>query len=298
MIYNSGESWNRGAKYNTSIPTNFQAIKTVQDLILYLDDFSARSKNYQYVYHYTTLPNLIKIINGKQWHLANAKGMNDKLEYECGDSERWKSIFFASFMVESKESIGMWSMYSQPWNIGVKIAIPITVIKDWIKSSPSIYGLKLDSDKRYVPVELLTNTDGTNVPLKLSAVAYSNAYSLETPKESEILAWSSARNNHIKGAPSIPELTGYIKDKAWDYEKEIRLKAIIPSRYNFDRVAIEIPDKVILGTIITAGPLFEGTLEEKIKEEVEYQGKTESSIFTKRLSIKNICDNCHYKKKS
>ena len=45
--------------------------------------------------------------------------MNDQLEFSNGDKERWKNIFFASFMMDMKESIGMWSMYSQPWESGV-----------------------------------------------------------------------------------------------------------------------------------------------------------------------------------
>ena len=41
--------------------------------------------------------------------------MNDNLEYKNGDPHRLRNLFFSCFMCEDKESIGMWSMYAQPW---------------------------------------------------------------------------------------------------------------------------------------------------------------------------------------
>ena len=105
-------------------PTNFPDIETVEGLKLYLDDTANRLKNSPYLYHYTTVSNVIKMIRGKTWHLGNAAGMNDNLEYKNGDPLRWNNLFFSCFMCEDKESIGMWSMYAQPWEKGVKVALP------------------------------------------------------------------------------------------------------------------------------------------------------------------------------
>lgn len=41
----------------------------------------------------------------------------------------------------------------------------------------------------------------------------------------ETLSWSNQKNASIRDAVRIPELTGYIKDVAWSYEKELRIKA-------------------------------------------------------------------------
>lgn len=105
----------------------FPEIETSKDLISYLDS-KERLKHRKYVYHYTTLPNVIAMLKSKTWHLGNARNMNDLIEYANGDKSRWKNLFFASFMSENKESIAMWSMYSQPWEKGVKITISIKVI--------------------------------------------------------------------------------------------------------------------------------------------------------------------------
>lgn len=293
MNYNSSENWNAGPKYNK--PTVFKEINTPRNLIRYLEDTSARTKDHKYVYHYTTLHNLIKILGGRYWHLANAKDMNDQLEYNHGDKSRWENIFFSSFMMDSKESIGMWSMYAQPWERGVKTAIPTSELKKWVAASPKIFGLKKNHTGSFEVNNRTLNIDGVNAVLTLSSVAYSNVDSLETG-EPEQLTWGQAKNLLIKNAPNISKLTGYIKDKAWDYEKEIRLKITFASRQDTDRVAVELSDALINSMVITASPLFDGNLQEKIQAEIERQVNIEESIFTNRLFIRTICSDCEARK--
>lgn len=271
----------------------FENITTPQELTSYLDNFSRRLQNRSYLYHYTKLPNLIKMLQGKYWHLGNAQTMNDLVEYNNGDPARWNNIFFASFMADAKESIGMWSMYSQPWEKGVKIAIPKQAAKQWVESCTEIFEVSLDDYKltgRSIPVNQI-NT------IRLSAVAYSNAASLETLEDEEILSCGRQINTNIKRAINIPELTGYIKDNAWDYEKEIRLKAEFNNVYHFKKVAVALSDDVIDSMVITASPLFKGDLLGEIKKEVERTVKIDTSLFAERLNIKPICEDCSYKKK-
>lgn len=59
--------------------TNFSKISDSKDLINYLDDYNTRLGNNPSLFHYTTIDNALKIIEGKTWHLSNAKYMNDKL---------------------------------------------------------------------------------------------------------------------------------------------------------------------------------------------------------------------------
>jgi hypothetical protein len=117
----------------------FHQIVREEYLIKYLANDIERLKNRKYLYHYTRLENAVKMINGEHWHLGSAENMNDKLEYENGDKDKWRNIFFSSFMTEEDENIGMWSMYSQPWNSGVKISIPSSVAKRWIRGISEIH---------------------------------------------------------------------------------------------------------------------------------------------------------------
>ena len=68
--------------------------------------------------------------------------------------------------------------------------------------------------------------------------------------------WSNKKNTKIPNCQQISELTGYIKDDAWDYEKEVRLKAEFENTFGFRRVAIKIPDSVLDEITISSGPLF------------------------------------------
>lgn len=268
--------------------TDFSKISTSAELIEYLDDATRRLDKRKYLYHYTKIENVVKIFAGRKWHLGNARCMNDILEFSNGDTGRWENIFFASFMTDAKESIGMWSMYAQPWEDGVLITIPKKTVRDWIKNTTEIEEISCTDFK---PTGKKLTIDDSN-KLLLSSVAYTNCDNKETD---ERITWSNATNKLISNASHIPELTGYIKDSAWDYEREIRIKAVLAKGHGFQRVAIKVPDNVLDSMIITAGPLFKGNLEGRFMNEIKRQVKTSDSLFHARLSISSNCDNCKHK---
>ena len=272
--------------------TGFPEIATPMGLVSYLDDATSRLKNTKYLYHYTTLSRAIDIFKNKCWHLGNARDMNDLIEYNNGDPTRWKNIFFASFMSDAKESIGMWSMYSQPWEKGVKIAIPKKAVFEWIERTTEI--LEVSKSNYQLTGRKVKTEHGSEV--RLSCVAYSNSASLESTNSDEVLTWSNKSNRLLLNATTIPELTGYVKDKAWDYEKEVRLKAEFQNINGFERVAIILPDEVLNQMIISAGPLFEGNLLKELAKEIGYEFEVEKSLFTRRLNLKSICKMCPYRK--
>lgn len=278
-------------EFKSTTPTVFKDINNPTDLVLYLCDDAKRLSNSGYIYHYTTLNSLIKIIKSKRWHLAKAADMNDNLEFNNGDMTRWPNIFFSSFMTEDKESIGMWSMYAQPWEKGVKIAIPSTVARNWIHS---IIELEEISVLDYAPTGKKVELDNTQ--LKLASVVYSNTDSLTKKDAMEKLCWSNVVNTNLRSAAHIKELTGYVKDMAWSYEKEIRIRGEFNNLEGFDRVAIDLPDEVIDSMIITASPLFEGDLLAELQKVTELQLSTDYSLFKERLIIKSICQTCDFKR--
>lgn len=271
----------------------FAAIDTPTELIRYLDDSVRRLENSEYLYHYTTVSRVIDIIQNRTWHLGNADGMNDKMEYKNGDPNRWRNLFFSCFMCEDKESIGMWSMYAQPWEQGVKITLPKKVVRAWIKRTTDILEI---STRNYKPTGRTIPVGANGASLRLSSVAYSNTDSMQIKGEVEKLSWSNRDNNNIKNAPRIPELTGYIKDMAWSYEKEIRIKAEFENYYDIKRVAIPLDDEVIAAMTITAGPLFSGDLMKELSREINVRLNMDRSIFTDRLNITTPCQKCDYKK--
>ena len=276
--------------------TDFSKISSIEDLKSYLNDHSSRLKNRTSFYHYTKLDRVIDIYKSKKWFLGKAENMNDRVEYSNGDPKRWENIFFASFMTDIRESIGMWSMYAQPWEDGVLISIPKKLVLDWIKKAESIYEISGNDHKTVgEKITLSKGKEGEN-RLFLSSVAYSNYATHNDTEDTEKLIWSNKSNTNIKGAPHIPELTGYIKDSAWDYEREIRIKAVLKDGFKYSCVALPIPEDVLDSITITSGPMFEGDLKERLREKIETKIKVSKSLFSKKLIISNTCSNCEYKK--
>jgi hypothetical protein len=292
MNYNSGIRYNTGATYNDSTPTNFEKIDSSDQMIRYLSDSRNRLKNSEYIFHYTSVEVVFNILKNKEWHLGSAVFMNDRLEYENGDPKLWPNIFFSSFMTEDVESIGMWSMYAQPWHSGVIIRIPSRIARDWIKNVQVIK--EIDQEKKLFTGRSIQVENDSKV--RLSSVVYCNTDRIQASDTIEKLTWSTASNVNLHGASHIRELTGYVKDLAWSYEKEIRIIARFDNTQKFQRVAIDIPDDVINNMTLTASPNFEGDLADIIYDKLGIKMKTEESLFKGKLISKSICDQCDLRK--
>lgn len=126
--------------------------------------------------------------------------------------------------------------------------------------------------------------------------ANSNCDGISRKTEEELLRCGNETNKTITNASHISDLTGYIKDMAWSYEKEIGVKIQFDNYRGFERVAIPMPDYVIDSMIVTPSPLFDGDLTRRLEIEIERQIKTDKSKFDGKLSIRSGCDTCSIRK--
>ena len=271
-------------------PRAFKELRNTQDLIAYLNA-KARLSSSPYLYQYTSISALVGMVRTNTMHLGNAKHMNDQLEYSNGDSNIWRDLFFTCFMSEEKENIGMWSMYAQPWHEGVKLSFPKEVIRSLVADTKEVIEI---SQANKQPTGRRLNEDEP-FSAWISAVAYSNRDGISLKKEEEVLRCGGETNSIIFNAPHIPSLTGYIKDMAWSYEKEIRVKVKFDNYRGFERIAIPLPDYVIDSMIVTPSPLFEGSLQDRLRHEISRQLKMNESKFTGKLSIRSSCESCSIK---
>lgn len=268
----------------------FEFLSTPNELIDYLKKPFSRTGNTKkediYLYHYTNIKGLIGIVHSNTWHLGQAQCMNDKLEYQNGDSDVWQRIYFSSFILEDKENIGLWSMYANPWENGVKIAIPLDVVERWIKNANRLY-----------EVDCKTKRQGAQIIDSADIFACSVAYS-ETDSNNingfDILKCGSVTNEIIRKNRITSSLTGYIKNNAWSYEKEIRIRAEFLEPIVAQRIAIELNDEMVNSMVITPSPLFEGNIEDTIRKEIQRTFRIEPSIFYNRLFLSPDCKNCEY----
>ena len=251
-----------------------------------------KGDNILYLCHYTSLKAAVSIIKTKRWYLGSPLNMNDGLELAHAGKEVWKKIFFASFMYEPQESIAMWSMYAQPWNDGVMIRIPVEMFKKWYKDGKCVISTANPETKN-------TNLDDISNYSRLSfhAVAYTNAES-KRPNEEEELLCGGQKNFILKKVISTPKLVGYIKDSAWSYENEYRLRVDIDDSISCSGLFLSIPDEIVNAIEITTGPRFKGNLYSEIKKEITKvfnEGRINNSIFKGKLNWV-YCDSCSYVK--
>jgi len=284
----SNESDSSGLKSSTV----FKDLSNLSELINYLSNSEARLDNSKFVYHYTGINTALNILSSRKWHLGNAKYSNDLLEYENGDLKLWPHLFLGSFMAESSESIGMWSMYSQPWEQGVKIAISSLALRHWVQKISVLHEVDLDSKA----------LSGRTVPrgdaeISLASVVYCNTDSRNDSYSVEKITWSNQSNTNFFDAAHIKQLTGYVKDDAWSYEKEIRIRVKLSDDCDFKRLAVDIPDEVFDSMVIYKSPKFSGDIDQLLVSSGCVSVRTKDSIFTGKLSLKSLCEECSYKSK-
>ena len=213
--------------------------------------------------------------------------MNDGLELSHAESNTWKRIFFASFMLEPKESIAMWSMYAQPWSEGVMVRIPVEKMKELVKNKPEIYCANKDT-KETEWRKMISDAE-----ISFHAVAYTNADS-RSKNEQETLICGGETNEHGMDVRISPDLIGYVKDSAWSYENEFRLRVDIHLDTHYEAVSVKLSDDFIDSLQIVSGPRFNGDLLTKIQSRISgivSKAQVRKSLFDQKLNWV-YCDSC------
>ena len=279
-------------------------IKTPVNLISYLVYKANAIDNQKLLHQYTSTKAVLNILTSQKWYIGSPEKMNDQNEFEnfkttC--SKIWNGIFFTCFMEEQSENIAMWSEYAQPWEKGVRISFPASKIKEWEEGILTV-----------LPANPLTKE-----PLKEESlpchtfhhsrhmVAYTNEEDfLKGTVTAEKISVGKSECKTMTQLYSKKELCGYIKNIAWSYEKELRLRISVPYNNKYPElkgILVPIPEYVLNSMIITKGP----KLSENDPEWVEIKNKfskilghnIKESIFEGKLQYM-ACDRCEYKKKN
>lgn len=241
----------------------------------------------RYACHYTRMSAVSAIVKSKKWYLGSPKSMNDGLELIHLEDANADNLFFASFSLGNTENIGMWSMYAQPWEDGVLLRIPIAKIKVWVNSDCKIYDANKTTKK--------AGSEIIDAKFSFHAVAYTNAESKD-PSEPEVLSCGTNKNTLFKDIFNHPLLKGYIKDSAWAYENEYRIRVETNPNEQHDAVAIDIPQDVLDSFEFITGPRFTRNFTAVLRNEAGARLKpiVKESLFTGRLKWV-YCDSCGIK---
>lgn len=195
-----------------------------------------KKPNISNAYHYTNLSSLFYILNSKSLKFSSMEVMNDVFEKKLFSG--CKDLFFClSKNTLVKENFGMWAMYGKlsskvpavpdnAENIGVKIFFPKFVLDELCKTKS----------------------------LNLHSVAYTNLR--ENYKDGSLKKYIIGTQTVKKEIEfHIKDFSGYLKDSAWSYENELRLRI-----RNFDVMkescSVELSDKLISKLIVYPSPYY------------------------------------------
>ncbi len=264
----------------------FNEITETSDLITFLQEMQ-RLNNVKAFNKYMRLSSVIRLLSTGVLLINNPKRMNDLYEYKAFSNQvDWSKICFCSFITQSTESMAMWSMYAQPWDEGVLLSFPAADFKQMVKNTHFL--ISAEYDEKNDAYNLGKDTIPCDGLLHMTRVAYSTGTTITCTNRDD-------RNYHFPNPYTFPELAGYIKDSAWDYEKETRLRVDLPASYQSDAAFIKIPDSLLSQITIVTGPRFEGNVLTTIPTRFKARIKIEPSKFKEKIAW-IPCDTCECKK--
>lgn len=256
-------------------------VENVDELLSYL---CAKGMNHNSYYHYTTWDSFSKIYDSKLFLLTrgNSLRMNDQHEpLAKGDRKEWNRIYVGSFSYGKTENMAMWGLYGQPAQDAVRIEIPRDAMNRWISSVKQVY---LWDGQVVGPIDAgITLTDIVYVS------GESGSSKLQLTHRDRTM-WTTDKPD-LYGVDVDRKMTGYIKNYAWHYENEVRLRVELPESTGMEKIAIEIPDEVLNSMKIMKGPSFKYK-KDNIYDLMRREGRVEESGFENLLNYRTLCDIC------
>lgn len=174
---------------------------------------------------YTTVNAMRGIFSNRKLHLTRASEMNDQVECSCSDKMRWNKMFIACFSQGQGENMGMWSMYGGAPEESVRLCFSkkgmIKQLSDWRAALGMHLFLAEQQPNDKFSYRSIKSVDAT---IALHDVLYQHRRS----ESYGSVHWNGkfagqGRSVVFRDARKCPPLTGYVKDAAWEYERETRL---------------------------------------------------------------------------
>lgn len=227
-------------------------------------------------FHYTTISKLSRILDNGFLRLSNIQsvGLNDFREpHEFGPSKMWERTCIGCFSVDRMENNAMWSAYGRPENEAIAIRIPSRVMEAmskgqiFVEESANIKKCALEETDRFedqltlVPRAKLFHHD----------VAYFSSIAMGEEDEQErrdaviklFRDYSVCAKIHVKPRRNVlkdlNQLVGYVKRWQWMYERESRLRVLLPERYAGCTAYVKLPEDFVDRVGIIFGPAFDVT---------------------------------------
>lgn len=258
----------------------YQELKTLKDLVNFAQISALSHRNF---YHYTTIETLEAILSNKTLRLTNANFMNDQQELRKGNAQYWDRTYLSCFCYGDSESVAMWTMYSIPWQQGVRISFPRNKFINYLKK---IEKIKLINSSKYL------HRDEFEVVLTdVIYTEYSERHKSEIIKIDE---FPNINSSIVFGDDNISrqsQITGFIKNKAWEYENETRIKIQTNKEYTDKTIEVELDEDLLSSMKVTFSPWSRDYQASEIKMKFPYL-LTSLSKLNGLVKIISKCRNC------
>lgn len=247
-------------------------IRSTEDLRDYLDTKIYEESRKEDIIQYTTLDSVKSMFDSNMIVARKHDVQNDKYELECFNEKCWENLYSTSFMQAAEENIAMWVMYGAAKggkiNKGIQISLSSEDFRDWASKIDTAYLLDSNYEKIKEIKGFSRNTH---------RVAYTKISPGGTGSHELKIGWD--RKKWSQNEYDNDRLAGYIKDFAWEYEKEIRIS--VWTNDSFKNKMIGIPmDKNILSKIkFTLSPWADA----EIRNDPFFSGIDESRIFKSKF---------------
>lgn len=207
-----------------------------------------------------------------------------------------EKTYISSFAYGNGENMAMWGLYSLPWEDAVRIGIPGVEMKEWISNADKIFLVNINVNNsfeygRRISIKPVI-TDVAYVTGKDDNINYRIVRDRDTIRLTDEKTFSGINN--------LDKITGYIKNLAWSYENEVRLKVELEEMLANTIIAVKIPEGVLNNLELTAGPWITDNLSELVNERLirkncEYKfRKCNYSGFRRLVNLRNVCFFCNY----
>lgn len=241
-------------------------------------------------YHYTNLSAWRGMLRSRNIHLSLGRMMNDLAEPTKGDTEKWKRTYVASFAFGKLENVAMWGIYGNPFAEAVRIRFGrkdvLSDVRKVETHQAKIFSVTKAENQKFAYTDLLDEICDA-AEISLHDIGYWTGRSLYWDGNKK----SGRRCPDIGEAPRRRNMTGFVKNVAWQYERETRLVITLPNLVVNPPEMIAIPfESAIKNAKVLRGPC---TVLDEDGEDCYYE---QSHLYGK-VRFRHHCEVCLAKTK-
>ena len=184
--------------------------------------------------HFTTMDKFAKICKSERFRFSSAYSTNDLQEvFEKGDRDQWEHIYSVSFSHGDNNNFGMWRMYGGNCQYeALCLEFSENAVENWKEEILQKKDVRTEEDKK---------CSSKRISVSFHDIAYIHG---RQEKKAENVCWGNIINSDIakaiadtnhrimnneKGISKNTRLTGFVKNSAWEQEKESRIMIKLPS---------------------------------------------------------------------